>query len=100
MVIEHDVPDVLDRQVQLGEGFPDLARSPVMAVDQPQRCFEGQSRREDPVDHDIVQGPGDAVALFHQDQGQLRRVACSPRRRVARRQYARFIRFRYRTVPG
>jgi hypothetical protein len=37
MVIEHDVPDVPDRQVQLAEGVPDLARGPAMAVEQPQR---------------------------------------------------------------
>jgi hypothetical protein len=31
-VIEHHVPDVTDRQVQLAEGFPDLARGPAMTV--------------------------------------------------------------------
>ena len=100
LMVEHDVPDVPDRQVQLAEGFPDLARGPAMTVEQPQRCFQGQSCREHPVDHDIVQGPGDAVAILHQEQGQLCRVACPPGQRVARRQYAQFIRFRYRTIPG
>jgi hypothetical protein len=64
MVIEHDVPDVPDRQVQLAEGFADLARDPAMTVEQPQRRFESQSRRKDPVDHDIVQGSGEAVAIL------------------------------------
>jgi len=34
MVIEHDVPDIPDRQVQLGDGFLDLPGSR-MAADQP-----------------------------------------------------------------
>ena len=100
MVIEHDVPDVPDRQVQLAEGFPDLARGPAMAAEQPQRRFQGQSRREDPVDHDIVQGPGDAVAILHQAQDRLRRVAYPPGLGAVYRLYARLIRFRYRTVTG
>ena len=70
MVIEHDVPDVPDRQLQLAGGFPDFARGPAMTVEQPERCFQGQSRREDPVDHDIVQGSGDAVAILHKAQGR------------------------------
>ena len=99
-VIEYDVPDVPDRQVQLAEGFADLASSPAMAVDQPQGRFQGQSRREDPVDHDIVQGPGDAVAILHQAQDHLRRVACPAGRGVVGRPDRRFIGFRYRTVAG
>ena len=43
MVIEYHVPDVPDRQVQLAEGFADLARGPAMTVERPQ-C-RGQSRR-------------------------------------------------------
>jgi hypothetical protein len=43
-VIEHDVPDVLDGQLQLAEGFPDLTRGPAMAVEQPQRRFQGPAR--------------------------------------------------------
>jgi hypothetical protein len=78
MVIEHDVPDVPDRQVQLAEGVPDFAYGPAVAVEQPERCFQGQSRREDPVDHDIVQGARDAVPIPHQDQGHLPRIACPP----------------------
>jgi hypothetical protein len=84
MVIEHDVPDVPDRQVQLADGFPDLARGPAVAVEQPQRCFQGQSCRDNPVDHDIVQGPGDAVAILYQEQGPLGRVACAPGRGIVR----------------
>ena len=100
MVIEHDVPDVPDRKVQLAEGLPDLPRGPAMAVEQPQRRFQGQSRRDNPVDHDIVQGPGDAVAILRQEQGHLRRVACAPGRGIVRRLYARLIRFRYRAITG
>ena len=39
-VIEYDIPDVPDRQVQLAEGFADLARGPAVAVEQPQRRFQ------------------------------------------------------------
>ena len=42
MVMEHEVPDVPDRQVQLAEGFADLARGPAMTVEQSQRRFETQ----------------------------------------------------------
>jgi hypothetical protein len=100
MVIEYDVPDVPDRQVQLAEGFADLARGPAMAVEQPQRRFQGQSRREDPVDHDIGQGPGDAVAIVHQEQDPLGRVGCAPGQGIVRWLYARLIRFRYRAITG
>jgi hypothetical protein len=100
MVIEHDVPDVPDRQVQLAEGFPDLARGPAGAVEQPQRRFQGQSRREDPVDHDIIQGPGDAVAILNQEQDPLGRVGCAPGQGIVRWLYARLIRFRYRAITG
>ena len=100
MVIEHDVPDVPDRQVQLAEGFPDFARGPAMTVEQPQRCFQGQSRREDPVNHHIVQGSGDAVAILRQAQGHLCWVACSPGRGIVGRLYARLIWFRYHPVAG
>jgi hypothetical protein len=100
MVIEYDVPDVPDRQVQLAEGFADLARGPAMAVEQPQRRFQGQSRREDPVDHDIGQGPGDAVAIVHQEQDPLGRVGCAPGQGIVRLLYARLIRFWYRAITG
>jgi hypothetical protein len=100
MVIEHDVPDVPDRQVQLAEGFPDLARGPAGAVEQPQRRFQGQSRRDKPVDHDIIQGPGDAVAILHQEQGPLARVAYAPGWRNVLWLHARLIRFRYRAITG
>ena len=100
MVIEHDVPDVPDRQVQLAEGFPDLARSPAMAVEQPQRRFQGQSRRDNPVDHDIVQGPGDAVTILHYGKGHLGLVAYAPGRGIVRWVQARPIRFRYRAITG
>ena len=100
MVIEHDVPDVPDRQVQLAEGFPDLARDPAMAVEQPQRHFQGQSRRDDPVDHDIIQGPGDAVTIVHWEQDPLGRVAYAPGQGIVRWLYARLIRFRYRAITG
>jgi hypothetical protein len=98
MVIEYDVPDVPDRQVQLAEGLPDLARGPAMAVEQPQRRFQGQFCREDPVDHDIVQGPGDAVAILRQEQGHLGRVAYVPGRGTVRWLHARLIRLRYRAI--
>ena len=35
----------------------------VVFVEQSQRRFETQSCREDPVDHDSVQGSGDAIAI-------------------------------------
>ena len=100
MVIEYDVPDVPDRQVQLAEGFPDLARGPAMAVEQPQRRFQGQSRRDHPADHHIGQGPGDPVAILHQEQGHLGRAAYAPGQGIVRWLNARLIRFRYRAVTG
>ena len=99
MVIEYDVPDVPDRQVQLAEGFPDLARGAV-ALQQPQRRFQGQSRRDHPADHHIGQGPGDPVAILHQEQGHLGRAACAPGRGTVRWVQARLIRFRYRAITG
>ena len=65
LVIEQDVPDVPDGQVQLAEGFPDFARGRMVAVEQSQRCFQGQSRRKDPVDHYVVYSSGDTVAILH-----------------------------------
>jgi hypothetical protein len=98
MVIEYDVPDVPDRQIQLAEGFPDLARGPALAVEQPQSRFQDQSRRDNPVDHDIVQGPGDAVAILHQEQDPLGRVTYAPGQGTVRWLHARLIRFRYRAI--
>jgi hypothetical protein len=100
MVIEYDVPDCPDRQVQLAEGFPDLARGPATAVQQLQRRFQGQSRRDHPADHHIVQGPGDAVPILHEEQGHLGRVAYVPGRGIVRWLQARLIRFRYRAITG
>jgi hypothetical protein len=100
MVIEYDVPDVPDRQVQLADGFPDLARGPAMVVEQPQRRFQGQSRRDKPVDHDIVQGPGDAVAILHEEQGHLGRAAYALGQGNVPWLHARLIPFRYRAITG
>ena len=35
MMIEQEVPELLDRQVQLAEGCPDFPRRPTTAVEQP-----------------------------------------------------------------
>jgi hypothetical protein len=100
MVIEYDVPDVPDRQVQLADGFPDLARGPAMAIEQPQRRFQGQSRRDHPADHDIGQGPGDPIAILHQQQRHLGPVAYAPGQGTVHRLQARLNRFRYRAITG
>jgi hypothetical protein len=89
-VIEYDVPDIPDRQVQLADGFPDLPGSR-MITDQPQGHFEREPRGEQPVHHEVVHARGDAVAVLHQEQSRLRRVACPPGRGIARRPYARFV---------
>src|SRR5205807_4155642 len=62
-VIEHDVPDVPDRQIKLADGFPDLP-GPGILTHQPQCHVEGQARGEQPAHHDVVQAPGDAVVLL------------------------------------
>jgi hypothetical protein len=77
--IEQDVPEVPDRQVQLADGVPDL-RGPRTVAHQPQRRFEREPRGEQPVHHDVVHTPGDAVTILHQAQGHLRPVACPPSR--------------------
>ena len=89
-VIEHDVPDVPDRQVQLADGFLDLPGSRMIAH-QPQGRFEREPRGEQPVHHEVVHARGDAVAVLHQEQGRLRAVACPPGRRIARRPDARLV---------
>ena len=89
-VIEHDVPDIPDRLVQLADGFPDLPGSRMIA-DQPQGRFERQPRGEQPVHHEVVHACGDAVAVLHQEQSRLRPVACPPGRGIARRPYARLV---------
>ena len=67
MVIEHDVPDIPDRQVQLADGFVDLPGSRMIAH-QPQCHFESEPRGEQPAHHEVVHTPGDAVAVLHQEQ--------------------------------
>ena len=47
MVIEHHVPEVPDRKVQLADGLLDFPGRTVIAR-QPRRGFEGKSRREQP----------------------------------------------------
>jgi len=93
---------VLDRQVKLADGFPDLARGPpgrpTLALEQPQVRFEGQSRREDPVNHDVAHGFGDVVAFLQQVQGYLRLAVCRPGQRIVRRSYAQLILFWYHPV--
>ena len=90
MVIEHDVPDIPDRQVQLADGFVDLPGSRMIAH-QPQGRFESEPRGEQPVHHEVVHAPGDAVAVLHQEQqsrppsrlpsraGDRASAVCSPR---------------------
>ena len=63
-VIEHNVPDVPDRQVKLADGFPDLAGSGMIAH-QSQRRFERQSCGEQPAHHDVVHARRDAIAILH-----------------------------------
>jgi hypothetical protein len=64
LVIEHDVPDIPDRQLQLADGFPDLPGSRTIA-DQPQGRFQSEPRGEQPAHHEVVHVPGDAVAVPH-----------------------------------
>ena len=88
--IEHDVPDIADRQVQLADGVLDLPRSRMVAH-QPQGRFESEPRGEQPVHHEVVHARGDAVAVLHQEQIRLRPVACPPGRGIARRPYSRLV---------
>ena len=97
MMIEHDVPDIPDRQVQLADGFGDLPGSRMIA-DQPQCRFESEPRGEQPVHHDVVHARGDAVAILHQEQSRLRRVARPRGRGITRRPYPRLVWFWYRPV--
>ncbi len=99
MVIEQHAPDVPDRQVKLADGFPDIRGSRTIPH-QPQRCFESEPRREQPVHHGIVQGPGVAVTILRLEQGHHGPVACSPGREIARRPYARLIWLGFRPVTG
>jgi hypothetical protein len=89
-VIEHDIPDIPDRQVQLADSFLDLPGSR-MAAHQPQCRFESEPRGEQPVHHEVVHALGDAVAVLHQEQSCLRPVACPPGRGIARWPYARLV---------
>jgi len=90
LVIEHDVPDIPDRQVQLADGFVDLP-GPRMAAHQAQCRFESEARGEQPVHHEVVHARGDAVAVLRQEQSRVGPVACPPGRRIARRQDARLV---------
>jgi hypothetical protein len=74
MVIEQHGPEVRDRQVQLADSFLNLPGRG-MAAHQPQRRLEGKSRGEQPVHHDVVHDPGDAVAILRQAQHHLHRPA-------------------------
>ena len=56
IAIEHDVPDIPDRQIQLTGGFLDL-RGPRMVAHQSQCRFESDARREQPVHHKVVHAP-------------------------------------------
>jgi hypothetical protein len=95
--IEHDVPDIPDRQVQLADGVLDLPGSRMVAH-QPECHFESEPRGEQPSHHEVGHAPGDAVAVLHQEQHRVRPVACPPGRGIARRPYARLVWFRYRSV--
>ena len=56
MVIEHDVPDIPDRQVQLVDGVLDLPGFRMVA--HPPQCrFESEPREEQPVQHEVVDVP-------------------------------------------
>jgi len=88
MVTERDVPDIPDGQVQLAEAVPDLPGGR-MAAHQPQCRFESEPRGEQPVHHEVVRVPGDAVAILRREQGRRWPVACPPRRGIARRPDAR-----------
>jgi hypothetical protein len=94
---EHDVPDIPDRQVQLADGVLNLPGSRMVAH-QPQCHFESEPRGEQPVHHEVVHAPGDAVAVLCQEQHRVRPVACPPGRGIARRPYARLVWFWYRPV--
>ena len=99
MVIEQDVPDVPDRQVQLADGFPDLPGFR-MAAHPPRCCFQSEARDQQPVHHDVVDGPGgDAVVVLR------RKRSSSPGRLpsrpgIVRWPHARLVQFRYRPVAG
>jgi len=83
LVIEHDIPDIPDRQVQLADGFPDFPGSR-MAAHQSQCRFQSEPRGEQPVHHEVGHARGDPVAILHQEQS-LRPVARIPGRGIARR---------------
>src|SRR5271165_1457566 len=90
LVIEHDVPDIPDRQLQLADGFPDLPGSR-MAADQPQGRFQSEPRGEQPAHHEVVHVPGDPVAVPHQEHSRLRPVARPTGRGITRRPDARLV---------
>ena len=99
MVIKQHVPDVPDRQVKLGEGMVNLP-GPRMVADQPDGHFESEPGGEQPVHNDVVQAPGDPVAIPHHMQSHRRRVVCWQGRRAAHRPHARLVKFRHRPVGG
>ena len=91
-MIEHDIPNIPDRQVQLADGFPDLPGSRTVA-DEPQGRFEREPRGEQRAHHDVGHARGDAIAILHQEQSRIRPVARATGRGIARRRYARLVPF-------
>ena len=61
---EHDVPEVADGLVELGDGVADVLARPV-PVHQSQRGLKGQPRREQAVGHNVVDVAGDAVVIVY-----------------------------------
>ena len=88
--IEHDVPDIPNRQVQLANGVLNLPGSRMVAH-QPQCHFEGEPCGEQPVHHEVVHVPGDAVVVLGQEQHRVCPVACPAGRGITRRPYARLV---------
>ena len=76
-VIEHDVPHVPDRQVQLADRFADLHGSR-MAAHQPQCRFESEPHGEQSAHYEVVHALRDAVAILNEAQDHLDRVARPP----------------------
>ena len=70
--LEDGRPDVPDRGVEVGDRLVEpLAHEPV--VDLAPHALQLQAGREQPLDHDVVEGAGDPVAVAH--DGQLGPVA-------------------------
>jgi len=68
---ENGIPKVPDGLVQFADGVVDLI-GPTVIADQSQRRVEVQSCGEQPVNHDIVQAPGNPVVIFDYVPGRLR----------------------------